>query len=76
MMDISDANILAGYMSDKDLAKVRKMSERTLRLERQRGDGPPFAKIGSRIFYPIDDFRAWLASRVRRPVRADRGKAA
>ena len=72
----NEANILAGYISDKDLAKVRNISERTLRLERQSGNGPPFAKIGSRIFYPTEGFRAWLASRVCRQVRADRGKAA
>ena len=76
MTDTSNADVLAGYISDRDLARERKISERTQRLERQRGDGPPFAKIGNQIFYPIDDFRAWLASRVIRPVRSDHGRAA
>ncbi len=61
---------LAGYLSEEQIAERRRVAKRTLRAERQRGDGPPFVKDGKRIYYPLDGFRDWLKSRTRQPVRA------
>ena len=41
-----------------------------LRVERQRGDGPPWIKITRQVFYPVEGFRAWLKTIERRPARA------
>jgi hypothetical protein len=67
-----DNTILAGYLGEDELAALRELRKRTLRLERQRGDGPPFSKIGNRILYPADAFRAWIKSRESQPVRSGR----
>ena len=63
------ANLLDVYISEEELARQRKVSTRSLRAERQRGDGPPWAKFDNRIYYPEADFRGWLKDQVRRPVR-------
>jgi hypothetical protein len=62
--------LLEGYISESEMAEARDIAIRTLRAERQRGDGPPWVKITKQIFYPVEDFRAWLKSIEHRPVRA------
>jgi hypothetical protein len=52
------------------MAETRGIVIRTLRAERQRGDGPPWVKITKQIFYPVEGFRAWLKLIEQRPARA------
>jgi hypothetical protein len=66
------ADPLAGYLPEDQIAAKRRVSKRTLRSERQRGDGPPFVKLGKQVFYPLDGFRGWLKSIERQPVRSGR----
>jgi hypothetical protein len=40
------------------------LSERTLERWRVSGGGPPFAKLGKRIFYRQSDLDDWIASRL------------
>lgn len=70
--DTITANPLDGYLTDDVMAKLRGVTERTLRAERQRGNGPPYVKDGWRIYYSLDGFRDWLKSRERQPVRSGR----
>ena len=71
MSDISEASsaLLAGYVPEQAVADARNTALRTLRAERQRGDGPPWVKDGKKILYSVEGFRAWLKSRERQPVR-------
>jgi len=62
--------LLEGYVSEGEMAEARSITIRTLRAERQRGDGPPWVKASKQIFYPIEGFRAWLKSIEQRPARA------
>jgi hypothetical protein len=64
--------LLDGYVPERDMAKARDVELRTLRNERQRGDGPPFVKINKRVWYPESGFRDWLLSLERHPVRAQK----
>jgi len=52
-------------MSTPRAAKELKVSESMLNKMRCTGDGPPFYKIGSRVFYSRRDNREWLRSRRR-----------
>jgi len=61
---------LAGYLPEAELAKIRKLTPRTMRAERQRGDGPPYVKDGKKIYYPLAGFREWFKALERQPVRA------
>ena len=67
---------LDGYLHETDLARLRGVTDRALRAERARGEGPPYVKLNRRVFYPEQDFRDWLRSQVRRPVRSAYGAGA
>jgi hypothetical protein len=60
---------LAGYAPEAEMARIRKKTQRTLRSERQRGEGPPYVRDGKKIYYPLDGFRDWIKSHERQPVR-------
>ena len=62
--------LLDGYVSESEMAEARGIVIRTLRAERQRGDGPPWVKITKQVFYPVEGFRAWLKLIEQRPARA------
>jgi hypothetical protein len=64
--------LLAGYIAEGDMARARGVVPRTLRAERQRGDGPPYVTLDRRIYYPESGFREWLKAIEKRPVRARR----
>ncbi len=63
-------NLLAGYISEDEMAQARGVGVRALRAERQRGDGPPWVKLSRSSWYPEAGFRDWLKSIEQRPVRA------
>jgi hypothetical protein len=62
MSDLSEASnaLFAGYLTEEEVASQRGRSIRTLRTERQRGDGPPWLRLGglrrSKILYPVEGF--------------------
>ncbi|MGD9800149.1 MAG: helix-turn-helix domain-containing protein [Parvularculaceae bacterium] len=58
--------------SPKAAAKEGPFSEDTLRKLRQTGEGPPYYKIGRRVFYRRDEFDAFVKARmVRRTSTSD-----
>jgi hypothetical protein len=63
-------NLLAGYISEDEMAQARGVGVRALRAERQRSDGPPWVKLSRSVWYPEAGFRDWLKSIEQRPVRA------
>lgn len=70
--------ILDGYHTEDSLLealrekKVGPSSKRTLRLWRQRREGPPWTKLGASIVYPDDGFAAWLKTQTQQPARSRR----
>jgi excisionase family DNA binding protein len=59
------SNLLAGYLTVNQFCQKLGITERTARKWRQTGESPPWATIGSAIYYPEDEFRKWLKKRVR-----------
>jgi len=57
-----EPDLFAGYVTDAQLARQRGLSLVSLRLERARGEGPPFTRDGRRVLYSAEGFREWLAS--------------
>lgn len=43
--------------------RIPVIPEKTLANWRSRGEGPPYLKIGGRIYYPESDLDEWLADR-------------
>ncbi|HXF53400.1 MAG TPA: helix-turn-helix domain-containing protein [Hyphomicrobiaceae bacterium] len=56
------STILAGYMTEQELADELDVTRRTLMNWRARGEAPPMTRIGLRIYYARDDVRKWLRS--------------
>lgn len=56
------------------VATLLHIKPQSLRLKRMRGDGPPFIRLSNtptaRVYYPEDEFIAWLAARPRRTSTA------
>jgi hypothetical protein len=46
---------------EADVAALRDMSIPSLRNERARGKGPPYQRIGRKVFYPLAQLKAFLA---------------
>jgi hypothetical protein len=65
-------SILAGYLSEPDLAAQLKKTVRTLQSWRQQRKGPPWTQIGCTVLYSEDGTRAWLKSLEQQPVRSHR----
>jgi hypothetical protein len=56
---------LRTFLVPKEVAAERHTTEESLARERAAGEGPPFYKIGARVFYDRDDLDAWYAGRHR-----------
>ena len=61
--------LLDGYLNEEEEASAFGVVTRTLRSWRQRGEGPPYVKVGRQVFYPIDGGTTWLKTNVKAPVR-------
>jgi hypothetical protein len=51
------------FVDSHGAAQFLRLSEQTLANWRLRGNGPPFAKIGTKILYSVDDLLAYVAER-------------
>ena len=51
-------------LTQHEAAAELRLSERTLERARVAGSGPPFCKLGRRVFYRQCDIQNWVASRV------------
>ena len=49
------------------------LARQTLAKMRTTGDGPQFIKLGSRVFYPVQELDAWIGSH---PLRRSTSQAA
>lgn len=58
-------------LDEKQVARIRRQSDRTIQKERLLGTGPPFLKIGRLVRYDPDDLEAWLKSKRRRSTSDD-----
>jgi hypothetical protein len=54
--------LLAGYTPDDEAAAEIGCTVRTLR---NMPDGPPYVVLNRKRFYPDDQFRKWLAKRLK-----------
>ena len=61
--------LLQGYIDEQAVAAELCCTVRALQLWRQHRTGPPWVKIGRKIFYAREAFLAWVKSREQLPVR-------
>lgn len=60
---------------EADLAAARGVCLRTIQRERALRVGPPFIRLGRRIFYRPEAVEAWLIAKEQAQPRAERGAA-
>jgi hypothetical protein len=60
---------VAGYSSEVKTAEELGVAVRTLRAWRQRGMGPPWAKVGRQVIYGDESRMTWLRGQEVQPVR-------
>ena len=68
-MDTQTNKLLSGYVTEHELARELKRSERTLIRWRVMREGPPVTFIGRTPMYCLDSAIAWLKSRETPGVR-------
>jgi hypothetical protein len=73
--DAPMSSILAGYLTEVELATQLNKTVRTLQSWRQQRKGPPWTQLGSTILYSEDGTRAWLKTLEQQPVRSRRAPA-
>jgi hypothetical protein len=61
------ASILSGAAPEAKFASDNGISQRTVARYRNQTDGLPYFEFGGRVFIPIEEARAWLQARVKRP---------
>lgn len=69
-MSVEDLKTKLGLIAESDVAALRDMTVASLRNERAKGKGPPYQRIGRKVFYPLDKLRAHLAAATITPNRA------
>jgi hypothetical protein len=69
-MSAVDLKTQLGLIEESDVAALRDMTIASLRNERAKGKGPPYQRIGRKVFYPLDKLRAHLAAATITPSRA------
>jgi excisionase family DNA binding protein len=55
---------MATLLTQREAARVLRLSERTLERSRVSGFGPPFCKLGRRVLYRAEDLDQWITARV------------
>ena len=65
---------IADLIAEADYAAQRGVSLRTVQRERAQRIGPPFIKLGRKIFYRKEAIEAWLLAQEQHQPRA-RGAA-
>jgi predicted DNA-binding transcriptional regulator AlpA len=58
------------YLSEKEMAEMIKITDRSLKNRRCNGKNhPPFIKLGSTILYPESLAHQWLMNKVEHALR-------
>ncbi len=70
------SSILAGYLTQKDLAQALGVPERTIARWHHFREGPPRVEFGRKVFYRLESVSAWIASCERPEPRAGRRRRA
>lgn len=65
---------LPNLFTEADYAALRGVSVRTIQRERALRMGPPFIKLGAKVFYRPAAIEEWLIAQEQAQPRADKGR--
>jgi hypothetical protein len=60
MRTASETRSMLGMINTVEMAAALRISHATLAMWRVKRRGPPFVKIGKRVFYLLNDFTSWV----------------
>lgn len=66
---------LRDLITETEFAEARGVCLRTIQRERAQRIGPPFIRLGRRIFYRPEAIETWLIAQEQVQPRANRGRA-
>jgi len=69
-------DIIEGFVTEDQLAIKLRKTVRTLRRWRLTQEGPPWAKYGTTVIYPIDEIGPWLHQQIKWPPRSGKRASA
>lgn len=68
--ELKELKARLGLLEESEACALQDMTLPSLRNQRARGMGPPYTRIGRKVFYPIDKLRKYLAESTVTPTRA------
>jgi hypothetical protein len=68
--------VLTGYLTQSELARQIKRSERTLTTWRAKRIGPAVTYVGKTPHYRVEAVREWLRAREAKPMGSGKGRGA
>jgi hypothetical protein len=63
-----DLKTQLGLIHESEVAAFRGLKIISLRNERARGKGPPYQRIGKKVFYPFDELKRFMAASTVKPT--------
>jgi hypothetical protein len=69
-MSTADLKITLGLIEEAEVAALLHMTLPSLRNQRARNQGPPYQRIGRKVFYPLDQLKKYLAASTVTPAKA------
>lgn len=66
------ATALSDLISEEEYAALRGVSVRTIHRDRALRKGPPFIKLGRKIFYRPEAIEAWVLAQEQTPTQSGR----
>jgi hypothetical protein len=72
VMNTPDLQSQLGLVAEAEVAALQRMTMASLRNQRAREPytGPPYQRIGKRIFYPLSELKKYLSASTVTPSRA------
>ena len=62
--------MIDNLISEHDYAAKRGVSVRTVQRERALRTGPPFIRLGRKVYYRLESIEQWLIANEETPVRS------
>jgi hypothetical protein len=69
MTTASELKAQLGLLDESEVCALINMTLPSLRNQRFRMQGPPFTRIGRKVFYPLDKLRAYIAAQTVMPSK-------
>lgn len=64
-----DAPLFEGFIDETEYCRQRRISRRTAQRERRLREGPPYVRLGHRVYYRVEAVQGWVLQKETVPLR-------